>query len=175
MYVAGIDPGTHTGVAVWEVGEVVDPVLDSEQWLASGDSFEDHYKMCVDICGWMRGQVKGGERVYVGLEDFYLRGPGSTKSSDRSGISPLLVGGMLYTLLRRHGADWKVAMQQPSEVSALTNPRLKARGLWVPDDKTHRSGADQEHRRDAWRHVVLRASKLKKELRAEWAMPGKTS
>ena len=73
-------------------------------------------------------------------------------------VVPAQIGWGLYGYRMGRLAEWEarpmgpsypimVRWQSPSEISAITDQRLKNAGLWV---------RGQEHQRDAWRHLLAR-------------------
>lgn len=159
--VVGIDPGTHTGVAVWVSGIVNDPVKQSRQWLSEMPSaVVEREAVVVPALEWLKGILpvsSGGVGVLCVIEDFGIRG--KVDSSAREGLSACRIGPMFLCEVLRAFPLAKVEFQQPSLMSNLTNDRLRRLGLWVPDSvaegREWGMGPDMEHRRDAWRHVVV--------------------
>lgn len=158
MRIVGIDPGTHTGCAWWESWDgwtAGQASLQSCTFVAkSGLVVEEVSSVVLPVVNW----VLEVDPDLVVIEDFTLRGTGSVKSSKKEGISPARIAAGIVTGLLL-GERWRVggeiAFQQPSEMSALTNERLRGRGVWVPD----KGGVSSEHRRDAWRHIIVALTK----------------
>lgn len=153
--IMGIDPGRTTGVAACYLeGEATlkETLLGAESkkaievsggWLdqareLSGLMWRFRYTANVEA-----GIALGD--IHICVEDFVLRMPATTTD-----LTSCWVGAGAVARYGEGGED--VAWQQPSAAKRFaTNERLKLWGLYE---------VGSEHKRDAWRHVALRANGL---------------
>lgn len=124
------------------------------------------YKILSNISAWSAGEFSGSEAeitdqmmdlvyaweetAYVGLEDFILR----TFSMGRELLSPVRIGARFEDRMYREGRTAQLVPAQSSSLALVkvNDDRLKRWGFWLPG---------QEHARDAIRHAITYAVRLK--------------
>lgn len=132
-----IDPGATTGVALW----IGDELTETRQ-VECGRKYEDQLvgvRLLAEI-------VKLLEIELLVYEDFLLRG-GSPGTTDRVGLAPVQVTGLLIGMLDVM-VPWPVRAEgqlASGAKSVLTDKRLKMKNMYVKGP----------HARDAVRHGLL--------------------
>ncbi len=126
------------------------------------------YKILSNIHSWSAGEFFGneammtdemmglvlawGDEAYVGYEDFILR----TFTMGRELLSPVRIAARFEDRMYTSGRSRQLQAPQSSSLAMtkVTDERLKRWGLWPPL-------RGKEHARDAVRHVITFASRIK--------------
>lgn len=158
LVLVGLDPGGTTGWAVLMIGReaMLDPelrILNNIALYTHGEITGDEHSQIDEI----EGMIDSWPGCAVVREDFTLR----TQNKDKSVLSPVRLGFGIDHIMYKRGRQ--IFTQEPSlaKVTA-TDDRLKSWGLYRPGS---------EHARDATRHAITFARRLKGHpsmLRAAW-------
>lgn len=146
MIVLAVDPGTTTGLVLWE-GEytrhsgsaVKEGVVRAwEVGGVTGGAGSPARKRSLEAWrrfGWLE-VVEGIALVVVQeevdvllLEDFVLTG--GSHSSEREGLDPVRISCGLLGVLRVWGWDGELVMFSPDVSSVMTDMRMKRWGMWL--------------------------------------------
>ncbi len=101
----------------------------------------------VAVCHKLRATIKGLAPDILVIEDYIIRLP--IRSTERELLAPVRV---LFGLELYFQGKIKIVRQMPSEMSVVTDTRLKVWGLWKP-------GYGWKDARAATKHLIVYARK----------------
>lgn len=141
--IAGIDPGTLSGLAQLWVSQKTGKVLAHIETILAYEEKQQVRDM-VDWLQEMFGLAQDCNQVGISIEDFKV----NKVNGDEEFLSPVRIGRRLEGALMFQQVELEGAIrwQMPARKAEFTDDRLRALGMYTP-------GPD--HRRDATRHALI--------------------
>lgn len=141
--IAGIDPGTLSGLAQIWVSQETGRVLGHIETILA----YDEQNQARDMVDWLQKIFVLSDldcnRMGISIEDFKV----NKVNGDEEFLSPVRIGRRVEGMLMATGRlDEEIRWQMPARKAEFTDSRLQALGMYTP-------GPD--HRRDATRHALI--------------------
>lgn len=137
MIVASLDPGTTSGLVVWEGefkqhmgGEVAAGLRGMYEIHGPEKSWSEWLSSCHKIVEILMKLNNGDGPDVLLIEDFILEG-GKGHSSEREGLDPVRITCGVLMLLEVDQWSGQVVYFQPSIASVFHDVRMKKWGLWL--------------------------------------------
>lgn len=140
--IAGIDPGTLSGLAQIWVSQKTGKVLAHCETILAYDELAQ-VQSIVDWILEMDSLAQHNPSAMLSIEDFKV----NKVNGDEEFLSPVRIGRRVEGALMYQGfAPERIRWQMPARKAEFTDDRLRALGMYTP-------GPD--HRRDATRHALI--------------------
>lgn len=140
--IAGIDPGTLSGLAQIWVSQKTGKVLAHIETILA----YDEKQQARDMVDWLMEMYslagQDFEAIGISIEDFKV----NKVNGDEEFLSPVRIGRRVEGILMDIRLDEVIRWQMPARKAEFTDDRLQALGMYTP-------GPD--HRRDATRHALI--------------------